>query len=178
MSNPTYEPSREPTKRMDSDAELPNNLSPMITRVVDSEPKQDAELPSKITDSTNTHVVFSYWKSFDEKWTFQSAMNALISWQLKPWYQKGNKGINQQNVNPFTPTAQKHQKKWENNGAFETSPPLRYLAIDKMWKQWRIKVGEEKDEEDNKEETTLTKVDDKVKEKGKGGGKGKDGKGK
>ncbi len=60
MSNPTYEPSREPTKRMDSDAELPNNLSPMITPVVYSEPKQDAELPSKITDSTNIHVVFSY----------------------------------------------------------------------------------------------------------------------
>ena len=50
--------------------------------------------------------------------------------------------------------------------------------VDKMWKQWHIKSGKEKGKEDNKEETTLTKVDDKAKEKGKGGGKGKDGKGK
>ena len=60
MSNPTNEPSREPirepTKRMDLDAVLPNNLSSKKTRVVYSEPKQDAELPSKIIDSTNTQT--------------------------------------------------------------------------------------------------------------------------
>jgi hypothetical protein len=41
---------------MDSDAELPNNLSPKKTRVAYSEPKQDAELPSKITDLTNSQT--------------------------------------------------------------------------------------------------------------------------
>jgi hypothetical protein len=60
MSDPTNEPSREPirepTKRMDLDAVLPNNLSSKKTRVAYSEPKQDAELPSKITDSTNTQT--------------------------------------------------------------------------------------------------------------------------
>jgi hypothetical protein len=60
MSDPTNEPSREPiskpTKRIDLDAVLPNNLSSKKTRVVYSEPKQDAELPSKIIDSTNTQT--------------------------------------------------------------------------------------------------------------------------
>jgi hypothetical protein len=41
---------------MDFDAELPNNLSSKKTRVAYSEPKQDAELPSQITDSTNTQT--------------------------------------------------------------------------------------------------------------------------
>jgi hypothetical protein len=52
--------------------------------------------------------------------------------------------------------------------------------VDKMWKQWRIKVGKEKGKENanDDEETTLTKVDDKVKEKGKVGGNRKDRKGK
>jgi hypothetical protein len=50
MNEPSREPIREPTKRMDLDDVLPNNLSPMKTRVAYSEPKQDAELPSKITD--------------------------------------------------------------------------------------------------------------------------------
>ncbi len=53
MSDPTNEPSckpiREPTKRMDLDAELPTNLSQKKFQVAYSEPKQDAELPSKIT---------------------------------------------------------------------------------------------------------------------------------
>ncbi len=57
-SNPKNEPSckpiRESTKRMDLDAELPNNLSLKKTWVAYSEPKQDAELPSKITDLTIT----------------------------------------------------------------------------------------------------------------------------
>jgi hypothetical protein len=64
MSNPTNEPScepiRKPTKQMDLDAELPNNLSPKKTQVADSEPKQDAELPSKITDSTNIQMCGLY----------------------------------------------------------------------------------------------------------------------
>ena len=58
MSNPTNEPScepiREPTKRMDLDAKFPNNLSPKKSREVDSKPKQDAELPSNIA-STQPH---------------------------------------------------------------------------------------------------------------------------
>ena len=60
LSKPTNEPSREPirkpTKRMDLDAKLPNNLSPMKTQVAYSEPKQDAELPIKDTDLTNTQI--------------------------------------------------------------------------------------------------------------------------
>ena len=57
MSDPTNEPSREPIckpiKRMDLDAELPNNLSPKPKKPqeVDSKPKQDAELSIK-TPST------------------------------------------------------------------------------------------------------------------------------
>ena len=42
MSNPTNKPSHEPIRE------------PTKTRVAYSEPKQDAELPTKITDSTNT----------------------------------------------------------------------------------------------------------------------------
>jgi hypothetical protein len=42
---------------MDLDAELPNNFSPKKTRVAYSESKQDAELPSKITDLTNTQTL-------------------------------------------------------------------------------------------------------------------------
>jgi hypothetical protein len=60
MSNPTNEPSSKPvcklTKQMDLNAKLPNNLSSKKTRVAYSEPKQDAVLPSKITDSTNTQT--------------------------------------------------------------------------------------------------------------------------
>ncbi len=60
MSDPTNEPSCklicEPTKRMDLDAELPTNLSHKKSCVAFSEPKQDAELPSKITDLTNTQT--------------------------------------------------------------------------------------------------------------------------
>ncbi len=59
MSNPKNEPSCKPIheliKRMDLNAELLNNLSRKKTRVAYSEPKQDAELPSNITDLTNTH---------------------------------------------------------------------------------------------------------------------------
>jgi hypothetical protein len=60
MSDPRNEPSREPickpTRQVDLDAELPNNLSLKKTQVVYSEPKQDAELPNKITDLTNTQI--------------------------------------------------------------------------------------------------------------------------
>jgi hypothetical protein len=60
MSKPTNEPKREPvrkpTKQMDLDAKLPNNLSSTKTRVAYSEPKQDAELPIKVTDSTITQT--------------------------------------------------------------------------------------------------------------------------
>jgi hypothetical protein len=59
MSNPTNEPScepiREPTKRMDLDAELPNNLSSKQVKYSLSQ-KQHAELPSKITDTQNTQI--------------------------------------------------------------------------------------------------------------------------
>jgi hypothetical protein len=54
MNKPSCKPICKPTKRMDLDAELPNNLSPKKTRVTYSEQKQDAELPSKIIDSTDT----------------------------------------------------------------------------------------------------------------------------
>jgi hypothetical protein len=44
-----------------------------------------------------------------------------------------------------------------------------------MWKQWRIKGGKEsKENADNKEEVTLSKVDKKVKSKGKDRSKDKD----
>jgi hypothetical protein len=60
MSNPTNEPSRKanskPIKQMDLDAELPTNLSWKKSQVPYREPKQDAELPSKITDLTNTQT--------------------------------------------------------------------------------------------------------------------------
>ena len=60
MSSPTNEPShepmRKPTKQMDLNAELPTNLSQKKSQVAYSEPKQDAELPSKTTDSTNTQT--------------------------------------------------------------------------------------------------------------------------
>jgi hypothetical protein len=35
--------------------------------------------------------------------------------------------------------------------------------VDKMWKQWRIKGGKEKGDEEEEEESTLVKVDDKTK---------------
>ncbi len=52
--------------------------------------------------------------------------------------------------------------------------------VDKIWKQWQIEGGKEKGKENanDEEETTLSKVDDKVKGKGKGSQKGKDDKGK
>jgi hypothetical protein len=56
MNESSHKPICEPTKRMDSDAELPNNLSPNKTRVTYSEPKQDAKLPSNIIDSTDTQI--------------------------------------------------------------------------------------------------------------------------
>ncbi len=60
LSKPTNKPSREPirkpTKQMDLDAKLPNNLSPTKTLVAYSELKQDAELPIKDNDSTNTQI--------------------------------------------------------------------------------------------------------------------------
>ncbi len=60
MSNPTNKPSCKPNgksiKQMDLDAELPNNLLPQKTLLAYSEPKQDAELPSKNTVSTNTQT--------------------------------------------------------------------------------------------------------------------------
>jgi hypothetical protein len=84
MSDPTNEPSREPirkpTKQMDSDAELPNNLSPMKTRVAYSEPKQDAELPSKITDLTNTQTCgLCHNKSEPESFADQPGINEEIN---------------------------------------------------------------------------------------------------
>jgi hypothetical protein len=56
LSKPTNEPIHKPTKQMDLDVKLPNNLSPTKTQVAYSEPKQDAELPIKVNDSTNTQT--------------------------------------------------------------------------------------------------------------------------
>jgi hypothetical protein len=53
MSKPTNEPTGKSTKQMDLNAELPNILS--SKRVKDSlSQKQEAELPSKITNTQNT----------------------------------------------------------------------------------------------------------------------------
>ncbi len=41
---------------MNLDAELPKNLSQMKSQIAYSEPRQDAELPSKITDFPNTQT--------------------------------------------------------------------------------------------------------------------------
>jgi hypothetical protein len=84
MSDPTNEPSskpiREPTKQMDSDAELPNNLSPMKTQVAYSEPMQDAELPSKITDLTNTQTCgLCHNKSEPESFADQPGIDEQIN---------------------------------------------------------------------------------------------------
>ena len=48
---------------MDLDAELPNNLSPKKTQVTYREPKQDAELPSMIIDSTDTQICWLCYTS-------------------------------------------------------------------------------------------------------------------
>ncbi len=73
MNDPTNEPSREPacepTKRMDLDAELPTNISQKKSWVAYSEPKQDAELPSKITDLKNTQCV-GYATIKNQSWNF------------------------------------------------------------------------------------------------------------
>jgi hypothetical protein len=64
---------------MDLDAELPNNLSPKKTQVAYSEPKQDAELPSKITDSTNTQTCgLCHNKSELESFVDQPGINKKI----------------------------------------------------------------------------------------------------
>ncbi len=59
MSNPTNEQSHKPipkpTKWMDLNAD-PTNLSQKKSWVAYSEPKQDAELPSKITDLTSNQM--------------------------------------------------------------------------------------------------------------------------
>jgi hypothetical protein len=41
-NKPSREPTSEPIKQIDLDAELPKNLLPQKTRVAYSEPKQDA----------------------------------------------------------------------------------------------------------------------------------------
>ncbi len=84
MSNPTNKPScepiRNPTKWMDLDAELPDNLSSKKTCVAYSEPKQDAELPSKITYSTNTQTCgLCHNKSEPESFTDQPGINEEIN---------------------------------------------------------------------------------------------------
>jgi len=56
MNEPSREPICNPTHWMDLDAVLPNNLSSKKTWVAYSEPMQDAKLPSKITDSTNSQT--------------------------------------------------------------------------------------------------------------------------
>ena len=60
---------------MDLDAVLPNNLSPKKTRVVDSKPKQDAELPNKIA-STQSHGLCHDKKS--EQLTFSKKEKVAV----------------------------------------------------------------------------------------------------
>ncbi len=72
-----FEPSHEPTnylindeitnqrkQRLEQDTLLPGNLSPKKTQVAGSKPKQDAELPSKIS---NTQLVSSYHNKKSEQ---------------------------------------------------------------------------------------------------------------
>jgi hypothetical protein len=90
MSNPTNKPSckpiRDPTKHMDLDAELPNNLSPKKSQVAYSEPKQDAELPSKITDLTNTqmHGLCHDKKSEPESFADKPGIEQEINYPIAP----------------------------------------------------------------------------------------------
>ena len=74
MSDPKNELSsksiHKPTTRMNLNAELPNNLSPKKTQVAYSEPKQDAELSSKITDLTNTQTCGLCHNKASEQVTF------------------------------------------------------------------------------------------------------------
>jgi hypothetical protein len=68
------------TKQMDLDAELLNNFSPMKTWVAYSEPKQDAELSSKITDSTRSQTCgLCHNKSEPESFVDQSGINEEIN---------------------------------------------------------------------------------------------------
>jgi hypothetical protein len=50
-NKPSCKPILKPTKRMDLDAKLPNNLSSKKTQVADSKPKQDAELLCQIAST-------------------------------------------------------------------------------------------------------------------------------
>ncbi len=85
MNEPSREPIRKPTKRMNLDAELPINLSQKKPRVAYSEPKQDAELPSKITDLTITqmrglcHDKKSELESFADKPGIEQEINHSIA---------------------------------------------------------------------------------------------------
>ncbi len=84
-NKPSIKPTSEPTKRTDLDAELPNNLLPQKTQVAYSEPKQDAELPTKNTDSTNTqmrglcHDKKSELESFADKPGIEQEINHPIA---------------------------------------------------------------------------------------------------
>jgi hypothetical protein len=87
MSNPTNEPSHEliheTTKLMDLDAELPNNFSSKKTLVAYREPKQDAELPSKITDLTNTQTYgLCHNKSEPESFADQLGIDEEINYPI------------------------------------------------------------------------------------------------
>jgi hypothetical protein len=90
MRDQTSEPSRKsirkPTKRMDLDAELPTNLSQKKSRVAYREPKQDAELPSKITDSTNnqTHGLCHDKKSEPESFADKPGIEQEINYSIAP----------------------------------------------------------------------------------------------
>jgi hypothetical protein len=64
---------------MNLDAELPNNLSQKKSQVAYSEPKQDAELPRKISDLTNTQTCgLCYNKSEPESFAEQPGINEEI----------------------------------------------------------------------------------------------------
>jgi hypothetical protein len=59
---------------MDLDAGLPNNFSSKKTQTAYSEPKQAAELPSKITDLTNTQTCGLCHNKSEPEFFFGSAM--------------------------------------------------------------------------------------------------------
>jgi hypothetical protein len=103
MRDPMNEPSCklicEPTKQMDLDAERPNFLSPKKTQVTYSEQKQDAELPSKIIDLTDTQFCGFYNDKKSEGVTFskQEKDAVLLYYLLSKHTQSTNDQMNDPN---------------------------------------------------------------------------------
>ncbi len=85
-NEPRCEPNRKPVKQMDLDAELPTNLSQTKSWVAYREPRQDAELPSKITDLTNTQTCGLCYnnKSDPESFADKPVIEQEINYPIAP----------------------------------------------------------------------------------------------